>query len=155
MDKTSQCVKEEAKPNPNPYCAEWKDTFCLRCAQGTIFDRFGICTLLDSNCKEYQSQTSICKACYDGYTLENGFCVKAAIQAVSDPNCNSFENGVCTKCSSGFYFNEKRFCTKIDDSCKAFNFIRLRCMECYSGYQLNSAGECIKFVEEVTDINCA
>lgn len=44
---------------------------------------------------------------------------------------------------------------KIDDSCKTFSVANKRCMDCYSGYQLSSSGECVKVVQSVTDVNCA
>lgn len=43
-------------------------------------------------------------------------------------------NGVCIKCSLGFYFNKDRICVKIPDDCQNFNLEAGKCEGCYTGY---------------------
>jgi hypothetical protein len=143
------------KENPNPLCAEWNGTICIRCSKGSIFDNNNMCFLQDAYCRTFDGPTSTCKRCYTGYALQDGVCKLEEVKSVSDPNCNSFSNGKCSKCSAGFYFNAARVCVKIDDSCKSFSVANRRCMECYPGYQLSSSGECVVAIQSVTDVNCA
>lgn len=157
MDSTYNCVKQTNQPNTNPYCSSWNGTICLKCAIGSIFNSQGICAVLDPTCKTNNMQTGSCIDCYAGYALaNNGSCLISAIQNISDSNCNNFNsNGVCTKCSSGYYFNNLNICTKIDDNCQNFNIATLTCLGCYSGYALNIFNQCVKNVQNVSDPNCA
>ena len=49
------------------------------------------------------------------------------------------------RCSVGFYFPPGlRICRLIPPTCKNFNINSERCLECYSGYGLDAAGQCIE-----------
>jgi len=157
LDSTKNCQKQTNQTNPNPYCSSWNGAICLKCAVGSIFNSQGICALLDPSCKTNNMQTGACLDCYAGYALSNNYsCVLSVNSTLSDPNCNSFNsNGVCTKCSSGYYFNSLNICTKIDDNCQSFNIQTLTCLGCYAGYALGTNNQCIKNIQNITDPNCA
>ena len=114
-----------------------------------------MCFLQDAYCRTYDAITNECKKCYTGYSLQGGVCKLEAVKNVTDPNCNSFSNGKCSNCSTGYFFDASKVCVKIDDSCKSFSMANKRCMECYSGYRLSSSGECVIAIQSVTDVNCA
>lgn len=112
---------------------------------------------MDSYCRSFDDVTEKCLKCYSGYTLgSDGTCQVEAAKSVSDPNCYSFgDNGQCTKCSTGFYFNTLKVCVKIDETCKSFSVSQNKCKECYPGYQLGLGGECLIANVGITDMNCA
>ena len=76
-------------------------------------------------------------------------------QPSGDPNCNEFVDGVCQKCSFGFYFNDEGVCTIIPNDCLNFSIEKRRCEKCYAGYELDSDLKCIKSVLGVSDPNCS
>lgn len=50
-------------------------------------------------------------------------------------NCNQIgDNGVCKKCSTGFYFDANSICKQIPDTCANFNINTAKCLGCYPGY---------------------
>lgn len=156
LNTFGECVKSvEEVTDVN--CAEWDGQNCKRCSFGSAFNAFGICVLLDSQCKEYDQFTKLCKACYSGYELnDQNSCIKSAIKAVSDPLCAEWQNDICLRCSFGSFFNPTaKLCTLIDSSCKSFNTITGKCLNCYDGYELNVFGDCVKVIEELSDVNCA
>lgn len=63
-------------------------------------------------------------------------------------------NGLCVKCSQGYYFNKDNICTKIPDDCQNFNITSRKCEGCYSGYELDGKNQCVKTVISVSDLGC-
>ena len=83
LSSTGECiqiVQEVSDVN----CAEWNGTICKRCSFGAAFDSHGVCVVLDSQCKEYDAETKLCKTCWAGDELnqDHTTCVKSAVQAV-------------------------------------------------------------------------
>jgi hypothetical protein len=59
--------------------------------------------------------------CYNGYALnKDNVCVESNTQPL-DLGCSRFENGVCTKCSFGYYFDRNGVCKLIPATCGQFN----------------------------------
>ena len=94
-------------------------------------------------------------ACYTGYALDNdNQCVKS-YNDVNDPGCNSFENGICVKCSFGYYFDSQAKCRQIPPTCGNFDTLNGVCNECYPGYELNAEGRCIQVDAGAGDSGCS
>lgn len=73
---------------------------------------------------------------------------------MSDPNCNEFRDGVCVKCSFGFYFNNDNICTFIPSDCLDFSISEERCLQCYTGYTLDENNNCVESEEDTSDPHC-
>lgn len=96
----------------DPGCSEFKDGACIKCSFGFYFYN-NKCNAIPSTCANFDIAQRKCLGCYSGYTLDkNMACVKATPASV-DPGCNEFENGVCIKCSFGFYFDSNKKCVQI------------------------------------------
>lgn len=99
---------------------------------------------MPDDCLNFSIEKRRCERCYNGYELNSALeCIKSEL-GVSDPNCNEFIDGVCQKCSFGYYFDEERVCQKIPDDCLDFRIDEKRCYQCYSGYKLNENFECVE-----------
>lgn len=127
----------------DPNCNTFNGSTCVKCSFGYYFGQDGSCTKVDSSCQTFNETTGQCLTCFSGFALSSGKCNPQAAQPI-DPNCNQFDsNNVCIKCSSGYYFSSGS-CKKIDDSCKTFDYQKLNCAECYSGYALSTDFQCVK-----------
>lgn len=103
--------KKEDVSDPN--CNQFKNGKCIKCSFGFYFNIENVCIQVPSECKSYDTKEQRCYQCYDGYELNSyNLCLKKD-KEVSDPNCNQFKNGRCTKCSFGFYFNKQDKCIGI------------------------------------------
>jgi len=72
-----------------------------------------------------------------------------------DPNCASFTNNVCVKCSKNYYFGIKGLCILANPLCQTFDPTNGKCLTCFQSYVLNK-GECIIDANNTaTDPNCA
>lgn len=110
----------------------------MKCSFGYYFNLNSICTKADQSCQTFNEINGDCLSCYPGFALGAGKCNRET-QKVIDANCNNVNsNGVCVKCSSGYYFRSG-LCTKVDDFCKNFDIGRSNCTTCYPGYALNAA----------------
>jgi hypothetical protein len=118
----------------DPYCAEFNQTQCIRCALGTYNDSNGKCAKVSPLCRSFKDTTGNCLSCYNGYTLSNGSCIIISISY--DPNCNQFNGTICIKCSRGYAFDINQTCVQLDQQCRIFN--NTSCIECYAGYFMNS-----------------
>jgi len=71
----------------------------------------------------------------------------------TDPNCKTQNNGICSECYKGFYYNSyDKICKRVNPLCKTSNIFNGKCESCYPGYQLNAnSGSCDVFFK---DPNC-
>lgn len=73
---------------------------------------------------------------------ENGRCsLLSDVAGTVDPNCASYDNGVCRECSSGFFLAPNHRCKVADPQCKEYS--SGFCIACYSGYILTSDQICV------------
>ena len=93
---------------------------CTQCSRGFYFNEKNVCTQVDPQCANFDSKNARCLGCYSGYKISDGKCT-IDVQGVSDLNCAEFKNSVCTKCSQGFFFDEKNLCKAIDPQCRYFD----------------------------------
>jgi proprotein convertase subtilisin/kexin type 5 len=115
---------------------------CLLCSDRFYMDGTGICQPVSSSCKSYNSSTGACLTCYDGYFLADVICAFGSIASSnSDPYCLKVVNQTCTQCSKGFYLLNNT-CLMVNPLCKSFDYTKLDCLICYSGYSLTSTGNC-------------
>lgn len=104
----------------------------------------GKCQVQNPLCKTLDVNTGGCLSCWPGYTLANSNCIVTQIQVQADPYCINFINGVCTNCSSGYYYNSNdRICKALDPICKTSDMTNGRCASCYPGYILNDQYKCV------------
>lgn len=95
-------------------CSEFSNGLCVKCSNGYYFGANGKCKIVPPTCASFDKLTEKCKACYPGYELNgNSACVQSKVEKVEDSGCNTFVDGVCAKCSFGYYFNEARKCIQI------------------------------------------
>ena len=145
-------MEQEEGPNTNPFCAEWREGVCQRCAKGSYFGPSGICTVVDPNCKETQGDT--CLSCYNGYTLQENTCVKSTVEETSDPLCAEWLDEICVKCSDGSFVNTDGRCALVDPLCKTYDLLNGACLSCYQGFSLEGT-KCVESEQqEVSDPNC-
>lgn len=130
------CVKEEAQAG-DPNCKTFSNGICVECSKGAFFNLFGICIITDPSCATHNENDGTCTSCYPGYALSDlKTCVKA-VEGEKDPNCKTFNNGVCVSCSKGAIFNQNGKCIIIDPSCFTFNDQTGDCTSCYPGYSVS------------------
>ena len=61
----------------------------------------------------------------------------------NDSYCIQVTNGVCSQCSSGYYYNrEQGVCILFDPMCKTSDINTGACTSCYMGYLLSNA-QCV------------
>lgn len=84
-----------------------------------------------------------CTGCWPGYVLDNANCIlEKSLPINSDPYCLRIENSVCTRCSSGYYYNRgQSLCAQLDPICKNSDMSNGDCTDCYNGYKLTN-GKC-------------
>lgn len=97
-------MEDEGFGSQDPFCKEFKDGACVECSFGFYFGEDSICMKVSDLCSTYNSTTGQCLTCFLGFKLNGGACEEDDF--LIDSNCAEFENGKCTKCSNGFYFNE-------------------------------------------------
>jgi hypothetical protein len=88
-----------------------------------------------------------CTSCWPGYSLTgDANCVEEkASQSPNgnDPYCIQLTNGICTQCSSGYYFNQGQgLCAQFDPMCKTSDTTNGACTTCYVGYTI-SGTQCV------------
>jgi hypothetical protein len=76
--QNGQCVLAPQNGPSDVGCAQWdwNNQVCLKCSQGWIFNVYGVCQSVSSQCKAYDN-SGRCTDCYKGYALLNGECVLA------------------------------------------------------------------------------
>lgn len=136
------CV-EEAPAQIDAGCNEFKDGVCVKCSFGFYFESNGKCAQIPSECANFNIAAKKCLACFEGYTLENDKCVKAETESVTDFGCAEFSDGLCVKCSNGYYFGASGKCKIVPPTCASFDIPTEKCKACYPGYELNKNSACI------------
>lgn len=117
-------------------------TTCVLCSDRFYMDGSGICQPVSSACKTYDPSNGACLTCYDGYFLADVICAFGSLpSASSDPYCLKVVNQTCSQCSRGFYLSNST-CVMVNPLCKDFDYTRLVCTGCYSGYSLSSDNTC-------------
>lgn len=80
--------------------------------------------MIPPTCRDFDTNKQVCKSCYPGFALnDNRVCVED-VKSVTDLGCARFENGKCTKCSVGFYFDRTQSCKPIPSTCSNFDTTR-------------------------------
>ena len=128
----------------NPGCKRFDNgNICAQCSDRYYKDNQGICQPVNQNCKTYNGKDGACTSCYDGFFVVEDACLPvpdSQLLALAEAliNCNQIaDDNTCKRCSVGFYFDEKRICKKIPDSCANFDINSGKCRGCYQGYSLN------------------
>ena len=105
----------------------------MKCSVGFYFNQLNVCAQVPPTCSNFDTVSEVCRGCYSGYALnKSNQCVQEAAGAI-DLGCAEFKNGVCVKCSFGFYFGGGG-CKLIPATCSNFNTATEQCQACYPGY---------------------
>lgn len=117
---------------------DWTKQVCLQCSDRWFMNSQKICTPVSDNCQSWDNINGACISCYKGYNLNNGVCIVAPVQQISDPGCAqwNWNNQTCLQCSSRWYLSTSGKCAQISDSCQTYNS-QGACLSCYTGYTLN------------------
>ena len=147
LNANNQCEESDALDG----CNQYENGICVKCSFGFYFNRFNVCTQIPETCADFDTINEVCRACYNGYTLDNqNQCIEQEAGEI-DLGCAEFQNGICIKCSFGFYFGASRLCKLIPATCSDFDTASERCRSCYPGYTLNNENECVE--EEAGEID--
>lgn len=92
------------------------------------------CRIGNAFCRTSDNQGR-CTSCYNGYALNNGNCSVTIISTIASNNCANFTNGICLKCSRGFYMKQG-VCTMVSALCNTYDETSGFCTSCYPGYSL-------------------
>lgn len=133
--------------------ANCKVTFpggCQECYQGYVVIN-GTCRIGNAFCRTLDNQGR-CTSCYNGYALNNGNCSVSIVSSGSN-NCANFSNGVCVRCSRGFYMANDGSCRLVSALCNTYNESYGYCTSCYPGYILVN-GECSIAPQSTANLNC-
>jgi proprotein convertase subtilisin/kexin type 5 len=134
-------------------CKTWTDGNCAECSSGYVFNKNGVCCVVDQHCQQFNSDVGICENCYTGYSVSaNGSCVVTASSPANN-GCTQWEKNACVKCSVRFYFNADKVCTAISDHCRDWNS-NGECTSCYYGYSVNGAS-CVQDASQPIAIESA
>ena len=102
-------------------CRKSEEGVCVECVTRYWLDSEAICQPVNPNCNTYDPANGACLTCYPGFGLIEDTCLPGIVTSSFDPNCNTFANGTCEKCSVGFYQGAGGRCTAADTSCKTFD----------------------------------
>jgi hypothetical protein len=120
----------------------WNNQICQQCSSNWVFNNNGVCVPVSDQCNTY-NKAGACVTCYKGYNLNNGVCVLAPVQQVTDVGCANWDwnNQVCLSCSARYIFNSNHICIPVSDNCNSWGSSGA-CTSCYSGFVLNG-GVCL------------
>merc|ERR1712176_1147294 len=114
----------------------------------------GVCVPVSDQCASHNSAGD-CASCYEGYNLENGRCVAAPVEKVSDEGCATWDwkNQVCLQCSEKWARGSDGLCVPVSDQCASHDESGA-CTSCYHGYNLEQ-GACVKApIARPSDVGC-
>ena len=81
----------------NPGCNSFDSQgTCTSCSTRFYKDPQNICQPVNPNCNTYDLISGDCLTCYSGFGLIEGTCLPGLVTIVSDPNCHTFVNNICT-----------------------------------------------------------
>ena len=92
-------------------------------------------------------------SCYPGFGIVEDTCLPGVSTSQYDPNCNTFDGNICTKCSKGFYLGQDSKCKRVNPSCKTYNPSNGFCTSCYAGYEVSN-GLCVVGKSQPVTANC-
>lgn len=151
------CVLAPVQQVSDVGCASWNwnKQICLQCSNNWVFNANKVCVPVSDQCNTFDS-TGACLSCYTGYNLNNGNCVLAPTQSVSDVGCATWNwnKQLCLQCSNNWVFNANKVCVPVSDQCNTFDSTGA-CLSCYVGYNLNNGKCTLAPVQQVSDVGCA
>lgn len=117
-------------------CKTWTNGFCTACSPSYVFNKAGICCLVDQQCEKFNTAMGVCEQCYTGYYISsNGSCLQSDITTPAFVGCAEWApNNVCKKCSVKYYFGADNTCVQVNDYCRLWNISTGACTDCYLGY---------------------
>lgn len=134
-------------------CAQFNQSVCVKCSKDYYFAANRSCLRASSLCKGFDSNNGNCLACFPGFKLNGGDCIVDDGSALN-PFCQKFENGACSKCSNGYYFDSQLICQLIDPLCKKFDETKGVCLGCYMGFSLVNNNCLVPESLSTDDLNC-
>lgn len=149
-----KCLKDTNNTVNDPFCANFQNGICISCSKGYYFYTDGKCTAVSPLCKTYDSINGNCLSCFTGYSLSGYICIPSN-DTTKDPNCQSFVNNTCFKCSTGYFFNNNGICTLANPLCKTWNPLNGYCLTCYNGYIISGISCIVNLNFTNSDPNCA
>lgn len=155
------CLNTTNSQDPN--CASFVNQLCVKCSKGFYFGSNGQCTASNPLCLTFSSIDGSCLSCYQSFVLQNSLCVPDANNTSTDPNCASWNSGVCLACSSRAYFNNDGLCAQVSIQCNTYEDSDGLCTSCYPGFALSSGScvpavspsSCAKFDQSGNCLNCS
>lgn len=106
-------------------CKTWQNGACTECSASYIFNKNGVCCLIDSHCQNFNRDMGVCELCYTGYSVSaNGSCSQVSLSTNDETvGCAEWKNNVCSKCSSKYFLynapnSTKSFCKPVSDDCR-------------------------------------
>lgn len=118
---------------------DWDSQTCLSCSKDFVFNKNDACVPVSDLCKESDSQTGLCTACFKGYDLTSGSCLvspsNSAVSTVLGCKTWDWDNHKCLACST-WYFMNKGVCQAVNNYCSSFDYSKSVCLACYKGYHL-------------------
>lgn len=151
LDQSNNCQLSEDSTRDSNCKSFDANGGCQNCSFGYYFNQMRICTQIDPSCRNFDSVNLVCKACYDGYTIQSGVCIKSDSSSDTESNCAQWLEGVCIKCAARAYYNFEGNCVRASDVCQTFNNFNGECTGCYQGFSLAN-GTC---VESADSSQCA
>jgi hypothetical protein len=137
------CSVSDATSPSDPNCKSFdSNNVCITCSKGYYFNQNKVCTQVNSECKTFDYTKLVCTACYNGYDLVAGNCNPTNSSSTVSTTCAQWLDSVCVKCVPRAYYDFEANCIMVSDSCNTFNNFNGKCTSCYSGYLLDSNGNC-------------
>jgi hypothetical protein len=124
-------------------CKTWQNGSCVECSGGYIFNKNGVCCLIDLNCKIFNRAVGVCENCYTGFYADaNGTCTARAPTDPALSGCADWLDNVCQSCAAKHFKNAQGSCVPVNDQCREWNTTTGQCTSCYFGYALSN-GTCV------------
>ena len=118
----------------NPNCLTFSGLMCQKCSPGYYLGFFSACTQVSNTCATYYMSNGSCITCIAGYSISNGSCLS---WLTLNPECASFDKGICLNCSLGYYLGTNSFCSAVSPFCNTtYDMATGNCLSCIYGYVL-------------------
>jgi hypothetical protein len=134
------CQQTNSSSPTQANCQQTLQGVCVQCVTRAYYDINNNCVMVSDLCNTFNTFNGFCLTCFSGYALNttDGTCNPSLTAVCSSTNAN----GVCTKCSTGYYLDSQSNCQPIDAFCQTFNYTTALCAACYKGYLLNASNQC-------------